>query len=373
MRLVGAARPRHTGVVDGVGAVVTTGIYCVPSCPARPRPGNVRAFPTAASAEVAGFRACHRCRPYRGEQHPPVAASPLVCRAVDLIAGGALDEDGEAALAARLGVSARHLRRIFGEQVGATPDQLARSRRAHFARRLLDDTDLSVTDVAFAAGFGSLRQFNREMAGTFHAAPRELRRRRRRADRLVADGGLALRLPLPPAVDLDRRLRDLAATAIPGISSGTADRYRRTVRHGGHPGVVEIRGGPGGAFLVVHLPRLEGLIHLVGSVRGLVEGRAGGSACGFEEHVRAVVARRVEAGDVQGVLGHIAERYGAPVPGLLPLGLSRTFPEPADLRGEALDLAVAEAVRAHAAGAAEPWVSVTCAGSGAPRAAGTPR
>ncbi|WP_198961513.1 helix-turn-helix domain-containing protein [Pseudonocardia sp. MH-G8] len=336
--------------MDGVGAVVTTGIYCVPSCAARPRPENVRAFPTAAGAEVAGFRACHRCRPYRGEQQAPGAASPLVCRAVDLIASGGLDEGGEAALAARLGMSARHLRRVFRDQVGATPDQLARSRRAHFARRLLDDTDLSITDVAFAAGFGSVRQFNREMAGTFHAPPRELRGRRRRADRLVADGGLALRLPLSPAVDLDRRLQHLAATAIPGVSSGTAGGYRRTVRHDGDPGVIEIcGGGRGHALLVVHLPRLEGLIHLVGSVRGLVEGRADG----FEEYVRAVVARRVDPADVQGAVGHIAERYGAPVPGLLPLGLSRTFPEPDDLGADGLDRAVAEAVRCRAVRSAD--------------------
>src|SRR5690606_23005525 len=124
-------------------------------------PRNVTPYTLAAAAEAAGYRACLRCRPYREE--PPIGdvGPDLVCRAVHLIVAGALDDGGrESDLAARLGVSARHLRRRFVEHAGVTPDQLARSRRAHFARRLLDDTDLSLTDVAFAAGFGSLRQFN---------------------------------------------------------------------------------------------------------------------------------------------------------------------------------------------------------------------
>ncbi|HMD93506.1 MAG TPA: Ada metal-binding domain-containing protein, partial [Trebonia sp.] len=138
-------------------AVVTTGIYCRPGCGAKPLAENVHTFELAASAEAAGFRACLRCRPYRVAGPIAPGAPELVCRAVQLIIDGVLDTGTEAALGARLAVSPRHLRRIFGEQLGVTPDQLARSRRAHFARRLLDDTDLTVADVAFASGFSSIR------------------------------------------------------------------------------------------------------------------------------------------------------------------------------------------------------------------------
>ena len=173
-------------------AVVTTGIYCRPGCAARPLARNVHTFDHPAAAEAAGFRACHRCRPYRVPGPVSSGAPELVCEAVQQIINGALDDGGtEVTLAARVGVSARHLRRLFLEHLGTSPDQLARSRRAHFARRLLDDTDLTVLDIAFAAGFGSLRQFNRTMQQVFRASPTDLRRRRHRADRLAADGGLS--------------------------------------------------------------------------------------------------------------------------------------------------------------------------------------
>lgn len=125
----------------------------------------------------------------------------MVCRAVRLILDGALDRGSEAELGERLGLSARHLRRLFTTHLGVTPDGLARSARVHFARRLLDDTDLTITEIAFAAGFGSLRQFNRACREVFRESPRMLRTRRRKADRLVADGGLLLRLPFHGPLD----------------------------------------------------------------------------------------------------------------------------------------------------------------------------
>src|SRR5271154_5901848 len=182
-------------------AVVTTGIYCRPGCGARPLAKNTLTFEHPAAAEAAGFRACHRCRPYRVAAPLPATAPELVCEAVQQIIGGALDDGGtEAALADRIGLSARHLRRLFRLHLGVTPDQLARSRRAHFARRLLDDTDLTVADVAFASGFASVRQFNRQMREVFRASPTDLRSRRHRADRRTADGGRGLR---PPGVPRD--------------------------------------------------------------------------------------------------------------------------------------------------------------------------
>ena len=322
--------------------VVTTGIYCLPPCPGRPRSENVVTFTSAAGAEAAGFRACHRCRPYRGERRP-VSASELVCRAVDLIAAGALDDGNEAELAARLAVSERHLRRMFHEQVGATPDQLARSRRAHFARRLLDDTDLSVTDIAFAAGFGSLRQFNRVMVATFRATPLELRKRRRRADRLVADGGLALRVPVIEGTNIDLRLAQLARDAVGGVEHATTTRYRRTVEMDGNPGVIEISSAAtDAARLIVHVPRIEGLIHLVAQVQRLLAGHPWDP---YEAAVRDIVG-------ATDVLHGIVAMHGTPVAGLRQFGLAYLFPAPntlatADLSGTGLDAAGAQAIRAH--------------------------
>ena len=254
--------------MGGFSAVVTTGIYCRPGCSARPNPANVRHFDLAAAAEAAGFRACLRCRPYRTAEPLENVASEVVCRGIRLVVGGGARTDGEVAIAAQLGVSARHLRRLFQEQVGVTPVQLARSSRAHFARRLLDDTDLSVTDIAFASGFGSLRQFNRTVNEIFRATPRDLRARRRSADRLVADGGLPLRVTFAGPLDWDEMLGYLSTRAITGVENVAGGVYRRTILIDGDPGVIEVANG-GSDHLVVtaHLPHWGGLIHVVEQVR----------------------------------------------------------------------------------------------------------
>jgi len=184
--------------MDAFTGVVTTGIYCRPGCSGMPLARNTRPYASAAAAEAAGFRPCLRCRPDREPVPGWVNAPELVCRALRAIADGALDGANEDVLAARLGVSARHLRRMFDAHVGATPAEVARSRRAHFARRLLDDTDLPLVEVSAAAGFNSVRQFNRVMKDVFRFTPMELRARRRAPDRLVTDGGLELRVPYRP-------------------------------------------------------------------------------------------------------------------------------------------------------------------------------
>jgi methylphosphotriester-DNA--protein-cysteine methyltransferase len=228
----------------------------------------VRRFVVAAAAEAAGFRACLRCRPYRAGGLVSWTGPELVCRAVQLILAGELDRGGEADLGRRLGVSARHLRRLFGAHLGVTPDGLARSARAHFARRLLDDTDLSVTEVAFAAGFGSLRQFNRVCREVFRGSPGELRARRWARDRLVADGGLLLRLPFAGPLDWAALARYLGARAIPGVESVCGASYRRTVVVGGDPGVLELfPGGDDQLLLRAHLPHWAELIHIVERAR----------------------------------------------------------------------------------------------------------
>jgi AraC family transcriptional regulator of adaptative response / DNA-3-methyladenine glycosylase II len=280
-------------------------------------------------------------------------APELVCRAVQLIIAGVLDDADERALGARLGVSARHLRRMFNDHLGVTPDQFARSRRAHFARRLLDDSELTIADVAFASGFGSLRQFNRAMREVFRSTPRELRERRRRNDRLVADGGLLLRMPFTPPYDWDAMVGFLARNAVPGVESVVDGVYRRTIALDGDPGLLEI--GPGGndhLLLKAHLPYWEGAIHVVeraGRLVGLetepvlaaaqlagdpvigplIEARPGlrvpGTWGPFEASVQAVITTELGQQAGKEALGRMVEAHGTPVAGL-GHGLTHAFP-----------------------------------------------
>jgi AraC family transcriptional regulator, regulatory protein of adaptative response / DNA-3-methyladenine glycosylase II len=366
--------------MEGVGAVVTTGIYCRPGCGAQPNPENVSRYLSAAMAEGAGYRACLRCRPYRLPPEVPSTGPELVCRAVRLILEGALDGCTEAELAGRLGVSHRHLRRLFVDNLGATPQGLARSARAHFARRLLDDTDLPITDIAFSTGFGSLRQFNRACRSTFHATPRQLRSKRRATDRLVADGGFVLRLPFLGALDWPALLRHLEAWAIPGVESIVGDAYRRTIVVGGDPGVLEMwRGGDDHLLLRLHLPHWEELLHVANRARRIASLdsdpagalptlkadpalepiitlcpglRVPGAWDPFEIGVRAILDRYDAATAAQRVIGLVI-RWGRRVQGLGPLGLSYTFPTPgalADANPDSLGLAAAvgRTVRAFA-------------------------
>jgi AraC family transcriptional regulator, regulatory protein of adaptative response / DNA-3-methyladenine glycosylase II len=373
-------------VMSGFSAVTTTGIYCRPACSARPHPRNVRHFSTAAAAEAAGFRACLRCRPYRSEPPMSWSAPELVCRAVQLVLDGALDGHTEHHLGARLGISARHLRRLFDEHLGASPDQLARSRRAHFARRLLDDTDLAVTQIAFASGFGSSRQLNRTCREVFHASPSELRARRRVSDRLAADGGLTVRLAYQPPLDWEAMLGYFRARAIAGVEHVSADTYRRTVTIDGDPGVIELsQASPDHLLLRAHLPHWEGLIHhvqrarrifnldadvgvatqrlrddpivgqLLSAHRGL---RPPGTWDPFETGVRAVIGQQVSVVAANTIIARLVERHGTPVPGLVPLGLTSLFPSApnlaiAELSGLGITTARARAINAFARAVAD--------------------
>lgn len=344
-------------MTQGVVAVATTGIYCRPAgCGARPRRENTRSYPTAAAAEAAGYRACLRCRPYRTPVSVPWTAPELVCRAVRLILSGALDDGREDDLAARLGVSGRHLRRLFIANLGVTPGGLARSARAHFARRLLDDTELTITEVAFAAGFGSLRQFNRACQDVFRASPRQLRDRRRRADRLVADGGLTLRLPFQGPLDWRAMTGLLAAEAIPGVENVSGDTYRRTILVDEDPGVLELLpGGDDHLILRAHLPHWDQLIHIVEQARQIASldldsrepvarlapdamiGRLVTDAPGlrppgawdaFEAGVRAIIGHDLSEPAANATVGRLVQHLGKPVGGLTQFGLHYVFPTP---------------------------------------------
>jgi AraC family transcriptional regulator of adaptative response / DNA-3-methyladenine glycosylase II len=273
------------------------------------------------------------------------------------IADGGLDDATEDDLAAHLGVSARHLRRLFAEHVGATPGEVARSRRAHFARRLLDDTDLPMTQIATAAGFNTVRQMNRVVQEVFRFTPSELRAKRRLPDRLVVDGGLELRVPYRPPLAWIALLEFLAPRAIPGVESVDLARgvYRRVIDVDGAPAVIEVSDVPREQALRLraHLPAIDNLVHLIAGVRRLfdldadpkgidrhlsrdehlrplVRARKGlrvpGALDPFELGVRAILGQQVSVGRATVLSGALVQQLGRPVRGLAPLGLTHEFP-----------------------------------------------
>jgi AraC family transcriptional regulator, regulatory protein of adaptative response / DNA-3-methyladenine glycosylase II len=162
------------------GGVVITGIYCRPICRVHPpKPENIRWFAFAAAAEAAGFRPCRRCRPEAVPGTPAwMGSSAVVSRALRLISEGVLDESSLEELSDKLGIGSRHLRRLFTEHLGASPIAIACARRVHFAARLIQETEMPITEVAFASGFRSIRQFNHSILSTFRQSPTQIRNRR---------------------------------------------------------------------------------------------------------------------------------------------------------------------------------------------------
>ncbi len=234
------------GRFDGwfVVGVTSTGIYCRPSCPApvRPKRDNCRFFPTAAAAQGARFRACKRCRPDAIPGSPQWdLRSDLVGRAMRAIADGEIDRRGVAGLARSLGVSQRHLGRVLDEVVGAGPLAIARARRAQMARTLIETTDLAFAEIAFAAGFGSVRQFNDTIRAVFDTAPSGLRRQAGRPlpDRLDP-GPVAIRLPVRQPFDATALVRFVALHTVPGIEEIVHGVIRRSLRLPHGEGVVEL-------------------------------------------------------------------------------------------------------------------------------------
>ncbi|WNV76498.1 AlkA N-terminal domain-containing protein [Geodermatophilus sp. DSM 44513] len=232
-----------------VTAVATTGIYCRPSCPARtPLPGNVSFFSTAAAAQGAGYRACRRCRPdaVPGSPEWDVRAD-VVARAVRLIGDGEVERSGVPGLAARLGYSERQLHRLLVGELGVGPLALARAQRAQTARLLLETTDLPVSDVAFAAGFASIRQFNDTVREVFATTPTGLRRTRATAP-AGTPGRLTLRLAARAPYEAAEVLLFLGAHAVPGLEEWDGTTFSRVLDLPHGPGVVHLSpaadGGP---------------------------------------------------------------------------------------------------------------------------------
>src|ERR1700728_3412102 len=228
-------------------AVPSTGIYCRPICPSRwAKRANVRFFGSTAAAEAAGFRPCLRCRPETAPGTPAwLGTAAVVRRALRLIDDGALDEDSVEALAARLGIGSRHLVRLFRRHVGASPIAVAQTRRLHFAVCLLEASDLPITQIAMAAGFGSSRRFNDAFRATYRRSPRELRKAGRRTGGATAGDRVILRLAYRPPDDWEHMREFLAARAIGGLERVDAGGYARTVACPGGHALVAVRALPG--------------------------------------------------------------------------------------------------------------------------------
>jgi AraC family transcriptional regulator, regulatory protein of adaptative response / DNA-3-methyladenine glycosylase II len=365
-------------------AVTSTGVYCRPGCPAKlPQRRNVRFYATPAAAESAGFRACLRCRP---DSAPGSAAwtgtSATVTRALRLIDDGMLTHGSLERIALRLGVTSRWLRRLFTDHVGASPLEVARSRRAHFARKLLAETALPVERVAHAAGFGGARRLREAMHTTFHRSPAALRGRRAVAPAGAAENGaLALRLPARPPFDPRPILAFLGARAIPGIEDVRDGSYRRTIAlASGEPATVEVRTDGvdsvtllASAAAATDLPRLVAratrAFDLDADAVAIAEHlsidprlktalarrhvRVPGAFDPFEVGVRALVGQQVSVAAARTLLGRIAEAHGTPLERSIG-ALTHAFPTPDALAAAPLERiglpgARAQAVRTFAA------------------------
>ena len=277
-RAISARDTRFDG--QFVTAVRSTGIYCRPSCPARtPKPANVTFYPTSAAAHEAGYRACKRCLP---EATPGSPAWNLrgdaAARAMRLIASGVVEQEGVPGLANRLGYSPRHLTRLLTAELGAGPLALARAHRAHTARMLLVGTDMPVSEVAFSAGFASIRQCNDTIREVFDMTPGELRATRRRfamgiseAD-AEAQGAIDLLLPHRAPMDASGIFAWMAARALPGVETATATSFARHLRMPGGPAHFEIRQDADGRLrLRARVTRLGDLAPLVATARRLFD------------------------------------------------------------------------------------------------------
>jgi AraC family transcriptional regulator of adaptative response / DNA-3-methyladenine glycosylase II len=382
------------GRFDGwfVTAVTTTGIYCRPSCPAvTPKRTNVRFLPSAAAAQRAGFRACKRCRPDASPGSPEWnMRADVVGRAVRLIADGSVDRDGVAGLARRLGFSERHLHRQLVAELGAGPLALARAQRAHTARLLIETSALPFTEVAFAAGFPSIRQFNDTVRDVFATTPTELRRRsEHRGD--AATGELTLRLRHRPPFDGAGLLAFLGTRAVPGVevlepaagaggngagrragapdrdggagAPGAAPTYRRVLALPHGPGLVALTPRAAHVDCTLRLRDMRDLAAAVQRCRRLLDLdadplavvaalgddellgrlvhatpglRVPGAVDGAELAVRAVLGQQVSVGGARTIAARLTLAHGEPLAETLPScapdpALTHAFPTAAAL------------------------------------------
>ena len=374
-------------------AVTSTGIYCRPVCPSRTcRSANVRYYPTAAAAAEAGYRPCLRCRPEAAPGTPAwLGTSAVVHRALRLIDNGALDESSVESLAARLGVGPRHLHRLFLRFVGASPITVAQTRRLHFAKHLLDETRLSITEIALASGYGSIRRFNTVFRQVYGRSPRELRRRPSDSAAIAAlaaaaiaapavaaiaapaaattatpgavakptRAGITLKLAYRPPYPWAQVAEFLATRALPGVERVDSDSYTRAVALPSGPAIVRVRpvksedaielrvtGAPASALL--HLVRIARRVFdlaadpaaiaqvfrsdaLLGPLVKQQPGmRVPGAWDPFECVVRAILGQQVTVAAGRTLTSRVVMRAGRPLETPVD-GLTHVFPSAADL------------------------------------------
>ncbi len=367
-RICDLARKSRDARFDGLffTAASSTGIYCRPVCPApAARRTNVRYYANAAAAEADGFRPCLRCRPELAPGNDVWRhGDDVVANVLKLIADGALAEQSLEQLAARVGISGRQLRRLFVQRVGVPPHNVYTTQRLLFAKQLLTETALPVTEVALASGFRSLRRFNAAFAQANRIEPRQLRR----TPRAAKDAPLVLRLAYRPPYAFGAVLEFLRTRALPGVECVDAHGYARVFGPATAPGWLILDPWPGRAHnlrLRVHCPNATELLGVVTRVRrmfdldanpALINGafaadpllgplcarhpglRVPGSWDGFETAVRAVLGQQVSVAAARTLAARIVQRYGTPLATPPQPGLERLFPAPdalatADLRG----------------------------------------
>jgi AraC family transcriptional regulator, regulatory protein of adaptative response / DNA-3-methyladenine glycosylase II len=327
--------------------VTSTGIYCRPICPApQPKASNVRYYPSAAAAAEAGFRPCLRCRPEASPGTPAwLGASATVSRALKLIGESALDDGDIEELAERLGIGSRHLRRLFLRYLGATPVAIAQTRRLHFAKKLIDETDLPMAQVATASGFGSIRRFNATFQTLYGRAPRELRRAAHGEPIRREPNSYVFRIGYRPPYDWASLIDFLSVRATPGVEVVTPFEYRRTISLDGHHGDIAVRPvrGRNCLELAIHYPDPVALFRIVERTKRIfdvgadpveVSGqlkndpilapmvrahpglRVPGCWDGFELAVRAILGQQVSVKGATTTAGRLTAKFGSRLEGI---------------------------------------------------------
>ncbi len=362
-RICEQARLSRDARFDGLffTAVTSTRIYCRPVCPApTPKPANVTYYANAAAAEAAGFRPCLRCRP---ELSPGDGAwrrgDETVARALKLIEQGALADQPLSSLADAVGLGERQLRRLFNDRLGASPVGVHGTRRLLFAKQLLTETRLPITEVALAAGFGSLTRFNTSFRDAYRMAPRDLRKQHGE----VAGESIVLRLGYRPPYDFAAMLEFLRGRALPGVEAVDAHGYARVIGDAHAPGWLRVtrwspRADDHALKLELHGAAPTQLLDIVNRIRrmfdldadprtiaaalgedarlrALVRKRPGlrlpSGWDGFEIAVRAVVGQQVSVPAARTVTARLSQQYGTPLHTPFANGISHLFPTPAAL------------------------------------------
>lgn len=346
--------------------VLTTGIYCRPVCPVKiPMKKNVQLYPSAAAAAAAGFRPCLRCSPESSPGTPAWSGSSWkVSRALQLIDQGYLDDGSVENLANEIDVGPRQLGRLFQDHIGASPVEVAQTRRLHFAKKLIDETKLPLAEICFASGFGSVRRFNAVFLQTYERTPKELRQRK---NSKINRGSKAIEMTLSfrPPFDWKALLGFLAYRHIPGVEHVTENSYARTIGIDGVAGDFRVEFSEGSTNLKVQInfPESRHLYHIIDRIRSIFDLRADSEAIerffstdktlapvikkysgrrvpgcwnGFEVAVRAVLGQQVTVKAATTLVGRIAQSYGQEYCCDNP-NLNRVFPSPQVLLGADLN------------------------------------